>query len=60
MCKCRLCGCVTNCSFRYVGIIDFLQQWNLQKRAERNWKVAPARAVVRHTKLRLTASLRCT
>jgi hypothetical protein len=24
---------------RYVGIIDFLQQWNLQKRAERNWKV---------------------
>lgn len=23
----------------YVGIIDFLQQWNVQKRIERNWKV---------------------
>jgi hypothetical protein len=31
---------------RYVGIIDFLQQWNFQKRAERNWKVTQLNGVV--------------
>ena len=37
---CAPLACTSPCICRYVGIIDFLQQWNLQKRAERNWKVA--------------------
>jgi hypothetical protein len=38
------------CACRYVGIIDFLQQWNLQKRAERNWKVTRWNVPVRNVR----------
>jgi len=49
-----------HCVCRYVGIIDFLQQWNLQKRAERNWKVEHPHVAVGFGERALTALIRFT